>query len=160
MPKPIIKDIARQAKQIAEETISEVAKQPGEMAGKVLEQMGITSTKNPAGQQKVTAQNEEQIKIDQMKAKDKAKTRQMESQLKKDLESEMARLRRLREEQLRQRREQKSPIEEERSAQDQEQPLSEIHSKPKRGLLGSWGKRIKSAQQQSQPEMAGKRVGG
>lgn len=43
--------------------------------------------------------------------------------------------------------------------QKQEESPLEISSKPKKGLP-FWGKRIKTAQQQAQPETAGRRVGG
>lgn len=67
-----------------------------------------------------------------------------------------------RQEQMRQRYQQKNEEQKQKEANQQEnqknQPL-EISTKPKKGMP-FWGKRIKTAQQQSQPETAGKRTSG
>jgi len=76
------------------------------------------------------------------------------------IEEEMRILVQKRREETRARYQQKAS--EEQQKQDVEKtkfPLPEAASKPKRGLP-FWGRRIKSAQQQAQPETAGRRVGG
>ncbi len=101
----------------------------------------------------------ENLEQQQMKANDEvwAKKRIQE------IEEEIKILTQKRQEEMRKRYEQKT---EEQGQQEEEgektakvqEPL-EISSKPKKGLP-FWGKRIKTAQQQSQPETAGRRVGG
>jgi hypothetical protein len=102
---------------------------------------------------------EEGIKQKQIKANDEtwAKRRIQE------IEGEIRLLTQKRQEEMEERYEQKA---EEQKQKEQEkgkiakfqQPL-EVSSKPKKGLP-FWGKRIKTAQQQAQPETAGKRVSG
>jgi len=101
----------------------------------------------------------ENLEQQQMKASDEvwAKKRIEE------IEEEIKILTQKRQEEMRQRYEQKTEeqkqqgLGEEKTAKAQE-PLG-ISSKPKKGLP-FWGKRIKTAQQQAQPETAGRRVGG
>jgi hypothetical protein len=79
-----------------------------------------------------------------------------------EIENEMRMLSQQRQEEMRKRREE---IVEQQQKQDSEQkktqggPALEISSKPKKGMP-FWGKRIKAAQQQSQPETAGRRTAG
>lgn len=67
-----------------------------------------------------------------------------------------------RQEQMRQRYQQKNEEQKRKEAEQQgaqkNQPL-ETSSKPKKGMP-FWGKRVKTAQQQSQPETAGQRTSG
>ena len=92
----------------------------------------------------------EKVDQEQMKTNDEtwAKKRIQE------IEEEIKILTQKRQEEIRKRYEQKKEQE-----QKQEESLLEISSKPKKGLP-FWGKRVKTAQQQAQPETAGKRVGG
>ena len=107
--------------------------------------------------------------VDEEKAAEQQAINQMKSQKEewakkriKEIEDEVHLLAQKRQEEMRKRREemvnpeQKQEIES-KKAQDS-QPL-EISSKPKKGMP-FWGKRIKTAQQQAQPETAGRRVGG
>ncbi len=72
-----------------------------------------------------------------------------------EIEGEIKALTQKRQEEMEKRYEQKEKEEQ----KQKEQEMMEITPKPKRGLP-FWGKRIKTAQQQAQPETAGKRVGG
>lgn len=79
----------------------------------------------------------------------------------KEIEDEVHYLTQKRQEEMRKRREEVIGLQqqemESKKAQDS-QPL-EISSKPQKGKP-FWGKRIKTAQQQAQPETAGRRIGG
>lgn len=144
MPKTIIKNVAQQIGQLAGEIGEELKKQPGEMAGKVLEQMDISA---------VPAADAPKVNLEEMKAKEAAQSQQAASQISRQLEQEIEQLRKAREEQLRRRREvSTAPI------PPQEASVSPT-SKPSR-RFGMWGKRVKSAQDQAQPETVGRRVGG
>ena len=107
--------------------------------------------------------------VDEEKAAEQQATNQMRAQKEawakkriKEIEDEVYLLTQKRQEEMRKRREeminpeQKQEMES-KKAQDS-QPL-EISSKPKKGMP-FWGKRIKTAQQQAQPETAGRRTGG
>ena len=144
MPKTIIKNVAQQIGQLTGEIGEDIKKQPGEMAGKVLEQMGVSAA---------PAADAPKVNLEEMKAKEAAQSQQAASQISKQLEQEIDRLRKIREEQLRQRRKTSTaPV------PPQEVPATPT-SKPSR-RFGMWGRRVKSAQEQAQPETAGKRVGG
>lgn len=125
--------------------------QPGEMAGKVLEQMGVTSAQVPGGQQKPVVP-EQGKNIEEMKAADKARSRQQISKI----EAELRGLRRMRKEQLRQRQQPSKST----PATAEVKPFQEPTLKPKRGLFGFWTRRAQRAREQAQPEMVGRRVGG
>ncbi|MGB9911021.1 MAG: hypothetical protein ACPLKP_00200 [Microgenomates group bacterium] len=105
-------------------------------------------------------------KLAEMKKADEEKSRQLAKKIIEELEQEIAKWRKIREEQLKARRqppEQQGSQEKMEGEEKQNQlpPLQEPTTKPKRGLFfGFWGRRIKSAQQQSQPEKVGRRVGG
>ncbi len=70
-----------------------------------------------------------------------------------ELESSIRELTLKRQQEMRERNKQK----EEKEEGQQEEPLVMPRSKPRRGF---WGRRIKSAQQQAQPETAGRRISG
>jgi len=80
----------------------------------------------------------------------------------KEIEDEVRLLTQKRQEEMRKRREEITPQQQQQETEAKKvqvgQPL-EVSSKPKKGLP-FWGRRIKSAQQQAQPETAGRRVGG
>jgi len=64
-----------------------------------------------------------------------------------------------RQQRLKRREETPQEVQEKKIAEEQKKKsLPEVSSKPKRGLF--WSKRIKTAQQQAQPETVGKRVSG
>jgi len=99
----------------------------------------------------------ENLEQQQMKANDEvwAKKRIQE------IEGEIKILTQKRQEEMRKRRESsfaKASEDKEKMAQEKAL-LPEVSSKPKKGLP-FWGKRIKTAQQQAQPETAARRVGG
>lgn len=157
MPKRIVQDVVWQAKQLGEEIVKEVVKKPGEMAGQALEQLGITrqSIGQTGQQRRVPAR--QQAKLAQMEIEDKVKSEQQAVRLKKDLEEEIKKSRLKREEELRQRRQQTEPV----AAPAEVQPPQEPTSKRRRGILGGfWDRRAQRAQQQTQPETVGRRVGG
>lgn len=156
MVKPIVQNVGRRLSQLGEDIFETAKKQPGEMAGKALEQTGVTSGKMPAGQQKQVAFRQQE-KIEEMKALDEAKSRQLSEKIVRELEMEIKKLRQIRGEQLHQRRQAPEPL----TPLPETQPLQEPTLKKQRGVFGGfWGRRVKSAQQQSQPEMVGRRIGG
>lgn len=161
MPKAIAQDVARQLKQLGENVFETAKKQPTEMAGKVLEQMGVTTGKPVAGQAKTAnIQDLEKQKISQRAKFDKETSERKVSQVRDELTSEMKRLRLIREEQLHRRREAPQPTAEQLATQ-QEAPPPVVTTKKKRGLFAGFGsRRIKTAQEQFQPETVGRRVGG
>lgn len=161
MPKAIAQDVARQLKQLGENVFETAKKQPGEMAGKVLEQMGVTTGKPVAGQTK-TANTQDLVKqeIGQRAEADKQMSQQKMSQVRDELTNEMKRLRLIREEELRRRREVPELTPEQLAAQQESAPPV-VSTKRKRGLFAGFGsRRIKTAQEQFQPETVGRRVGG
>ena len=98
--------------------------------------------------------------VDEEKAAEQQATSQMRAQKEawakkriKEIEDEVHYLTQKRQEEMRKRREEVV-----NQKQQDSQPL-EISSKPKKGRP-FWGKRIKTAQQQAQPETAGRRTGG
>lgn len=111
-------------------------------------------------------ENDQAQKLAEMKKADEEKSRQLAKKIIEELEQEIAKWRKIREEQLKARRQQpEQPGSQEKiggkEKPNQLPPLQEPTTKPKRGLFfGFWGRRIKSAQQQSQPETVGRRVGG
>ena len=97
--------------------------------------------------------------LQQMKAADETRSKQLSASIIKELEAEIAKYRQLRQQQLQQRRQQQ--VDQEAAATEAGMsPLQEPTSKRKSGLLGGGGRRIKSAQQKSQPETVGKRTSG
>ena len=126
--------LLRQIRQLSEEKLPELKKE------------GLSPQK--------TNQNEpfkKNLEQQQMKANDEAWAKKRIQ----EIEEEIKILTQKRQEEMRKRYEQKS---EEQKQKQKEQPL-EISSKSKKGLP-FWGKRIKTAQQQAQPETVGRRVGG
>jgi hypothetical protein len=165
MVKIIAQGVAQQLKQLREEVFEAVKKQPQELAGKALEQMGIGGSSAPGGP-KLPQVSDEVRKIEEMKKADEETSRQLAAKIVQDLGVEIEKWRRIREQQLQARR---GPLEQKKEEKKQEKvpPLLEPSAKPKQGLSnlpagrhGFWGRRIKSAQQQAQPEMAGRRAGG
>lgn len=159
MPKQVISDIAQQIKQLGQETANEIKNQPKEMGMRALEQFGFGgSSKGQAAQQKKMAEDQ-QAMLGKLQAQDKVRSLHQVAQLKKELEAEVQKWRQLRQQQLQQRRQQQLEEQQQQAAQGlSEAPI--ISTKRKRGMFGSAGRRVKSAQEQAQPELAGKRVGG
>ena len=151
------KNIAQQLKQLGEDVFETSKKQPQELAEKALEQMGMGSSSSFGGQ-KTPQVSDEAKKLEEMKAADKARSEQLAAKIVKELEQEVEKWRRIREQQLQARRQPPEQPEEEKK--QEKPPLIEPSTKPKRGLFGFWGRRVQSAQQQAQPEMVGRRVGG
>jgi len=157
MVKVIAQNIAQQIKQLGEDVFETAKKQPQELAGKALEQMGGGSSSPTAGQ-KTPQVSDEAKKLEEMKAADKARSEQLAAKIVQELEAEIEKRRRIREEQLKARRQE---AEQQEERKQEKPPLIEPSTKPKRGLFGGfWGRRAQRAQQQAQPEMAGRRVGG
>lgn len=107
--------------------------------------------------------------VDEEKAVEQQAINQMKAQKEewakkriKEIEDEVHLLTQKRQEEMRKRREEMVNPEQKQEAEDKKvqgnQPL-EISSKPQKGKP-FWGKRIKTAQQQAQPETAGRRTGG
>ena len=157
MVKVVAQSVAQQLKQLGEDVFETAKKQPQELAGKVLEQMGGGGSSS-SGSQKVPQLSDEAKKLEEMKAADKARSEQLAAKIIQELEQEIEKWRRIREQQLQTRRQ--PPEQQEEEKKQETPPLVEPSTKPKRGLFGFWGRRIKSAQQQAQPEMVGRRVGG
>jgi len=157
MPKIIAQSVTQQLKQLREEVFETAKKQPGELAGKALEQMGGRSS-SPTSVQETPQFSDEAKKLEEMKAADEAKSRQLAAKIVQELEAEIEKWRRIREEQLRARRQ--PPEQQQEEKKQKAPPVIEPSTKPKRGLFGFWGKRVKSAQQQAQPETVGRRIGG
>jgi hypothetical protein len=91
-----------------------------------------------------------------MKKIDEEKSRRLAKKIAKELEMEIEKWRKTREEQIKTRRQ---ALEEKKT--ENLLPLIEPPpAKPKRGLFGFWSRRAQKAREQSQPETAGRRVGG
>lgn len=131
MPKPLVQDVARE----------EIA----------LEQLKSGPVKIHSGQQKKVLPIDQKARLEELKRRDAALSRQRVA----EIEAEMRELRKVREEELQQRRQQPEISEE----PVKEPVLTSPATKPKWGLFGA-GRRIKSAQQKSQPETASRRTGG
>ncbi len=101
----------------------------------------------------------ENLEQQQVKANDEAWAKKRIQ----EIEEEIKILTQKRQEEMRKRYEQKSEKQKQQEQGEKKTPKTqeplEISSKPKKGLP-FWGKRIKTAQQQAQPETAGRRVGG
>ncbi|MGB9706906.1 MAG: hypothetical protein ACPLXP_02435 [Microgenomates group bacterium] len=157
MPKKLIpQNIAQQLKQLGEGVFETVKKQPEELAGKALEQLGVGGS--PAGSQKTPSLGDEAKKLAEMKAADEVKSQQQAARIIRELEEEIEKWRRIREEQLKARRQ---PPQEQQQEKQGVSLLVEPSTKPKRGwLFGFWSRRAQRAREQAQPEMVGRRVGG
>jgi len=164
MVKQVIQNVVQQLGQLGEETVDSFKNAPGDIAGRALEQLGVSSGKNPAGSQSkpMAGTNDQIAQLKKMEEMDQQQSAQSISQLRRQLEQEIEKWRRIREEQRRQRRQQEEQQAAAEAAQVAEAGggLSEPELKRRRGLFGGIGRQVKSAQQQSQPETAGKRVGG
>ncbi len=164
MPKQIIQDVAQQLGQLGEETLDSFKNAPGDMAGRAMEQLGVSSSKNPAGSQNPAAggAGDQLAQVKKLEEMDRQQSEQGITQLRSQLEQEIEKWRKIREEQLRQRREMEAAAAEQAAAQATEAGggIPKQTQKRSRGLFGGGGRRVKSAQELSQPETAGKRVGG
>jgi len=157
------KNIAQQLKQLGEDVFETAKKQPQELAEKALEQMGMGGSSSSGGK-KAPPVSDEAKKLEEMKAADEVRSKQLAAKIVQELEAEIERWRRIREEQLRARHQE---AEQQEERKQEKPPLIEPSTKPKRGLFGLpagrqgfWGRRAQRAQQQAQPEMVGRRVGG
>lgn len=117
-----------------------------------------------AGVPSVQEDEEAKKQIEQLKAQDEAKTKQMAVRLRQELEGEIEKWRKIRAE-----REQQRKVLEEQAKQQAVQEKGEVQAapevsskRPRGDLFGFIGqkRRIKQAQEQAQPETVGKRVGG
>jgi len=148
MANKIVSKIARQLGQIAEETVEEIKKEPKQMGEVVREQVGLEESKET----KPPVEGE----LEEMKVKDKAKSRRLAQQI----EAEIKEMVRKRQEEMEEYRTKMEALRQSKLAnQEKKAPLPEVPTKPKEGLP-FWGRRIKSAQQQTRPETVGRRVGG
>ena len=142
-------DPKQQLRQISEETLENLKKIPGEMAGQVMEQVGVGGGSQQPQQQQQTPTPDNQL--EQMKTRDK----QVSQQQVRALEAEINKLQQQREQAMRERRQ--VPVEPEEPAI---KPIPELKSKRRRGILGG-AKQIKSAQQASGAETrAARKVSG
>lgn len=164
MPKQIVQDVAQQLGQLGEKTLDSFKNAPGDVAGKALEQLGVTSSKNPAANQNpaVGGAGNQLAQIKKLEEMDRQQSAQGIAQLRSQLEQEIEKWRKIREEQLRQRRQAEELASQQAAVQAAETGggIPALTPKKTRGLFGDMGRRVKSAQQQSQPETAGKRTGG
>lgn len=169
MPKQLTQDVLNQMRQIAQDTFEQAKTETSKTVGAAFEQLGGTTTKPPSGQSPATVKSQEPSPSGTYSEKEKGDFRRKVqiSRLHEELEKEITKYRKIREQQLSQRREEKKEIPqvgvatsgEGREGQPPMTPTIQT-SKQKKGLFGFWGKRVKSAQQQAQPELAGKRAGG
>lgn len=136
MAKKITQNIRKQLGQFGE-NIFETASKPPEKITEVA--MRQEETKPP-----------KTVVIEQLKQQKAIQTRQQIAQLEKEIRRLVGERRRQQEEWRR--------VQEEKMVKKESPPLAP--SKPKRRLFGFWSRRVKTAQQQSQPERAGRRVGG
>jgi len=164
MPKRIIQDVAQQLGQLGEETLDTFKNAPGDVAGKALEQLGVTASKNSAvGQSPAgNAAGDQLAQIKKLEEIDKQQSAQVINQLRGQLEQEIEKWRQIREEQLHQRKQAGEVAAQQAVVQTDnvDRRIPEPAPKRARGLFGGFGRRVKSAQQQSQPETAGRRIGG
>lgn len=124
----------KQIGQLAKKTFETVKDQPKDTALTALEQLGIGGGKSSSGQaKKPVAGTDEKAKLQQLEEADRAKTARQVSQLKTELEREIERWRRIREEQLKRRREQMEQIQ--KPPEPPEASLEAPGGKPKRGGL-------------------------
>jgi len=157
MVKAVAKNVAQQLKRLGEDVFETARKQPQELAEKALEQMGVRGSSSSGGQ-KTPRTSDGAKKLEEMKAADKTRSEQLAAKIVQELEGEIEKQRRIREEELRVRRQPPEQLEEEKK---QKKPsLVEPSTKPKKGLFGFWGRRARRAREQAQPEMVGRRVGG
>jgi len=131
-------------------------RQIGQLSNEIPEKNLETANFSQNDQRVETEQVPDLAAITQLKAeKDAFAKRRIE-----EIRAQMQNLARERQEQLRQRYQQKNGEQKQKEVEEQkakkEQPLS-MSSKKKGGF---WGKRVKTAQDQSQPETAGKRASG
>jgi len=150
MPKPLVQDVVRAAKQLGEETVREIVKQPGEIVDTALEQLGgqpVVSKQPSASPTKPV--NPQSTQIQQMKAADKVQSEQQAKRVLSELDQEIKKCRQIRQQQLQQRRKEPEPTEEEKAAlETQQESLKVPAGKKPRGIFG----RLQSAQQKAGAE--------
>lgn len=142
MAKKITQNIGKQLGQFGENIFETASKQPEKKISAKPEKLAV-KTSPP-----------EDINLEQIKQQKAIQTRQQIVQLEKEIRRLVGERRRQQEEWRRVQEEkmtQKTPL--------KESPPS-VSSKRRRGLLGFWSRRVKTAQEQAKPEMVGKRVGG
>lgn len=144
---------------LGEETLKKAVNASGDAAGAALEQMGWGTIPGGGPAVNYSAQAQAEAKkreLEQKEAESKARDNQQIMVLKRELEAEIERYRRLREEQLKKRRE--APPEELLAQQQvaQKPGLPESGSKPKRGLFAG----LRARKRESSTEMSGMRRSG
>jgi len=105
-----------------------------------------------------TATRQQDLELAQLKAE---KTAWAQKRI-QEIEQEVKALGEKREQEVRQRYQQGESEEKQKEVQEEQMKraqVPEVATKPKKGLP-FWGRRIKTAQQQAQPETAGRRTGG
>ena len=150
MPK-LTDDVLKQIRQVVKDTGSEVIKQPVELVGKAMEQVGLPVI---SASKEDKHQDDESARIEQLQRADKQRVERQSLVLKQELQSEITKWSKTREHSLVERRQE--PVTPPQVTETLE-PLVMPTAKPKKGTpnLG-----VKSAQQKAQPEMVGKRVSG
>lgn len=148
----MLKAAAQQAGKIAQDTLEQAVKMPGEVAGRALEQMGLSSQKPTDPFQKQA--DEQKAMIEKAKVEDAAISQKLIAQI----EAEIERYRQERKQQktMMEKQEEQKEIEESQATPRQ---FKESPSKLKGGFIGV-NRRVKSAQDQSQPETSALRSGG
>lgn len=156
--KTLAQNVLDQIKQVGEDVFEQTKTAAGDTAGQALEQLGLTSAPGQTGKPPVPAADEEKRKIEELKKRDKIRSLELQIKLKQELDKEIEKWRRIREEQLRQRREQ---VAREVKEKPPTAPLAEPTPARKKGIFGGiFLRRVKTAQQQAQPETAARRSGG
>lgn len=143
MKKVLPKAVVQQVKQLSHEVVREVARQPGELVNRAIEQFDLPPVE-PVQKKEET----DKVKLDE------TKRLQAMAELRQKFQTEMDRSRHLRERQIDDRRQEPAPPPQ--VQETKEAPLPEPSSKPKRGLFA----RQNAMRNKSQPEMVGRRVGG
>ena len=160
MPKRIVQDATRQIKQVPGEILERAKEQTGEMPDVVLEQLGVGSAQSQLAPKRPVADSH-QTGLTELKAKDEAETRKRIAQLTSELKAGMQKWRQTREEKERQRQTTEEELKKQKEAvEEQEESLVEPTTRRKRGLFGSSGRRVKTAQQKAQAETVVRRTSG
>lgn len=172
MPKQIAQDVISQMRKIAQDTFEQAGTQTKQVAGSAFEQVaGNTFGSVPQPQVAANQSENQNLPPGTISEKEKKEFRRKVqiNKLKEELEREIARARQLREQQIQQRinptqenggiQQLGSAKAEEQKQQPQQQEVIQT-SKRRGGIFGGGNRKVKSAQDQSQPETAGKRVSG
>jgi hypothetical protein len=151
----LAQNAAQQAKQFAQDSFETIKRQPGEMAGKVIEQMGGGTSppgKTLSAGQSTNLQGEE---LTRQKAEKEAQSQRQAAQIVQQINAEIDQRRKQREAQEQQRRQ---PPENPELLAQEAPPIPQ--GKRPRGLFGLGNRRIQRVQEQTAPEKVGRRVGG